>query len=401
MCQPIRLTIKNFGPIKEGDFVIDKYTVLIGDQGSGKSTVAKLYSLFTWLEKSLIRGTLSFQDVYADYQVFNRYSRIGNYYQDNTELYYDGLCCQFLYKENRLLKITDKLKGKGYLYKVMYVPAERNILSVMDRASKAKGWPDSLASFLDVLEESKQKYKELPLPLHSSLHFEYDNLDKISWLKGKDYKVRLTDASSGYQSLVPLCLVTHYLTALVNNTSNADLSVEDKRKLQKEVDDVMARTDLSDDVKNAMLQNISSKYKYHGFVNVVEEMEQNLYPQSQKDVLYYLIGKCNTLDANRLMLTTHSPYLINYLSLATKANTIWEKMPEDENLRQRLETIVPRASAIDISQLAIYELSYDGTSKRLSNANDYPTDNNFLNNLLGETNDLFNDLLDIEELCQA
>ena len=34
--------------------MIDKYTVLIGGQGTGKSTVAKLFSLFTWLEKALV-----------------------------------------------------------------------------------------------------------------------------------------------------------------------------------------------------------------------------------------------------------------------------------------------------------------------------------------------------------
>lgn len=53
------LLIKNFGPIAEAAIDVNKVTVLIGRQGSGKSTVAKLYSVFSWLEKSLMRHSLT------------------------------------------------------------------------------------------------------------------------------------------------------------------------------------------------------------------------------------------------------------------------------------------------------------------------------------------------------
>ena len=57
-----KIKIKNFGPIKEGcqenDGWLDvkKVTVFIGNQGSGKSTVAKLITTFMWIEKALTRG---------------------------------------------------------------------------------------------------------------------------------------------------------------------------------------------------------------------------------------------------------------------------------------------------------------------------------------------------------
>ena len=57
-----KIKIKNFGPIQEGYkenngwIDISKVTVFIGNQGSGKSTVAKLISTFTWIEKALVRG---------------------------------------------------------------------------------------------------------------------------------------------------------------------------------------------------------------------------------------------------------------------------------------------------------------------------------------------------------
>ncbi|MCI6523256.1 MAG: AAA family ATPase [Parabacteroides sp.] len=53
------LYIEHFGPIIEARVPINKITVLIGRQGSGKSTIAKLYSLFVWMEKSLMRHSLT------------------------------------------------------------------------------------------------------------------------------------------------------------------------------------------------------------------------------------------------------------------------------------------------------------------------------------------------------
>lgn len=53
------LYIEHFGPIIEARVPINKITVLIGQQGSGKSTIAKLYSLFVWMEKSLMRHSLT------------------------------------------------------------------------------------------------------------------------------------------------------------------------------------------------------------------------------------------------------------------------------------------------------------------------------------------------------
>ena len=57
-----KIKINNFGPIRDGFqgdngwLDISKITVFIGNQGSGKSTIAKLISTFTWIEKALIRG---------------------------------------------------------------------------------------------------------------------------------------------------------------------------------------------------------------------------------------------------------------------------------------------------------------------------------------------------------
>ena len=46
-----RLIIRNVGPIKSLDIRLNKINVFIGPQGSGKSTIAKIISFCSWLEK--------------------------------------------------------------------------------------------------------------------------------------------------------------------------------------------------------------------------------------------------------------------------------------------------------------------------------------------------------------
>ena len=59
-----KLRVKNFGPIKDGFSENDGFmeitpvTVICGNQATGKSTIAKLYSTLTWLEKSTVRTTI-------------------------------------------------------------------------------------------------------------------------------------------------------------------------------------------------------------------------------------------------------------------------------------------------------------------------------------------------------
>ena len=157
---------------------------------------------------------------------------------------------------------------------------------------------------------------------------------------------------------------------------------------------------ISDTVKNAMLRNISARYRYTENVNVVEEMEQNLYPESQKRVLFDLLSINNRLERNKLVLTTHSPYLVNYVTLVVKAAMIEPQIPADAvELKDSLYGIVPAESIMNASDLAIYELR-DGEARLLENYDGIPSDSNYLNQQMAETNYLFDQLLDIEEQIQ-
>ena len=92
-----RIRIKNFGPIKEGYkevlpdgtvnewMDIKKVTMFIGNQGSGKSTVAKLISTFSWMEKALYRGDYppGYFETYDRFRKnFLTFHRIENYFTE-------------------------------------------------------------------------------------------------------------------------------------------------------------------------------------------------------------------------------------------------------------------------------------------------------------------------------
>jgi len=50
-----RIVIKNFGAVKEADIELKKITVLIGEQASGKSTIAKLVYFFKTLNNEFLK----------------------------------------------------------------------------------------------------------------------------------------------------------------------------------------------------------------------------------------------------------------------------------------------------------------------------------------------------------
>jgi hypothetical protein len=96
-------------------------------------------------------------------------------------------------------------------------------------------------------------------------------------------------------------------------------------------------------------------------------------------------------------MTTHSPYLINYLTLAVKADFLKPKISAQRALDE-LHLIVPLSSTISGDDLVIYELNeLDGTIAALENYKGVPTDENKLNEELGESNELYARLLELQQ----
>ncbi|MBQ6978172.1 MAG: hypothetical protein IJQ18_06035, partial [Paludibacteraceae bacterium] len=115
----------------------------------------------------------------------------------------------------------------------------------------------------------------------------------------------------------------------------------------------------------------------------------NLYPLAQREVLYKLFEARNFANDNLLVITTHSPYLIDYTTLAIKAyNT--------QNNKEDVQKIVPEKSQINGEDVCIYQIE-NGRIERLKTFEGMPSDSNLLNQELCATNESFAQLLEFED----
>jgi len=407
-----KIRIKNFGPIKDGcqedDGWLDvkKVAVFTGNQGSGKSTVAKLISTFTWIEKALVRGDYNKKWFERKNKLKNQYlnyHRLENYFKingiDHSEIQYQGDAFTIHYENGSLF--IEETTNKSYpLPQIMYVPAERNFIAYVKTPKDLKLSSASLKEFLTEFDNAKNDMKGLvKLPINN-IDLEYDKLNDTLNLKGEGYKVKLTEGSSGFQSLVPLYLVSSFLANSVkkqSETNKEPMSSEEMQRFKKGVEDIWSNDYLTDEQKRIALSVLSAKFNKTAFINIVEEPEQNLFPTSQQKMLNSLLEFNNMNEGNKLIITTHSPYLINYLTLAVKANALKDKIQTD-SLRSKLQEIVPLNSTVKADDLVIYELDEkDGTIKKLKAYNGLPSDENELNERLGESNELFAQLLEIQQ----
>jgi len=406
-----KIKIRNFGPIKEGCqdnggwLDINKVTVFVGNQGSGKSTVAKLISTFTWIEKALVRGDYDqkwFERKNRLKNDFLPYHRLENYLRTDTVIEYQGEAYYIKYEKDILSIIECSGLGNELSYplpQIMYVPAERNFLTYVKGAKKLKLSSVPLQEFNTEYDNAKNDMKGVvSLPINNT-DIEYDKLNDTLNLKGNNYKIKITEASSGFQSLVPLYLVSSFLANAVKkrNESKETMSTEEMARFKKGVQEIWINDSLTDEQKRLALSVLSSKFNKTAFINIVEEPEQNLFPSSQWQMLQSLLVLNNMNIGNKLIITTHSPYLINYLTLVVKAGELKEKIKTD-NQKNKLEQIVPLNTIINAENLSIYELDEKkGCIKFLETYEGLPSDENRLNIMLDEGNELFAQLLEIQQ----
>ena len=311
--------------------------------------------------------------------------------------------------------------------KIQYVSAARNLLTILYNISLQnildnKGNIIDMASNIPfmVRELNKEYMKALsdlaqngfPLPISDTwVYFQ----NHRTFIETRGTKISMSAASSGIQSITPLLLVSYYLSKEVQKELFLKLQSIDNN-LKSKVENELRKEDeklveifnqycsfgkdvlSNDDV--LLLEKKLKNYIPSSFINIVEEPEQNLFPTSQQKVINSLLKYNNALDRNKLIVTTHSPYVIGYLSLAIKAYELYQKAKTEE-VMNRINEIVPQKSAVSHRDVVIYELDEnDGTIRKLDNYKGIPSSKNYLNRELAEKNELYAQLLDIEDLCQ-
>jgi hypothetical protein len=174
--------------------------------------------------------------------------------------------------------------------------------------------------------------------------------------------------------------------SLINESTKSEL----ERYMTSGISKSVSKESLSEIAKS------SNKYINSYFLNIVEEPEQNLFPESQMKNLAFLLEAANVNDENKILMTTHSPYVLSYITLAAKTYELVNKCVKEEYI----EKIISAKSIIDGKEISIYETQPDGTIHRLEPYDNLPSDENLLNKTMAQGNELFSDLIDLEqEFC--
>lgn len=348
-----RLIIHNVGPIKDADIRLKKVNVFIGPQSSGKSTVAKIISFCSWLEKNKheLEGSYLFANSVIDKMV--SYHRMEGYLSDDSKLFYQGDNIAFAYnwpdeeviplefehdhyetshlvEEEVLFFRTERLSNP----KVLYIPAERNFVSAVPNLQKYDEARDNLQSFVVDWFEAKRSFrKENAMELIDLGMKYYSDHDEDFVLMENGKAIRLRNASSGLQSVVPLLVVADYMTKEL---------YKKERPFSVEEQDVLNRLLHSLVIEPSPANNIADlKRRLSGFLQgkvythtqfVIEEPEQNLYPQEQYKLMDYLVSIINHGKQHRLTVSTHSPYIINFLNVLLRRHSVSDSYLNHENL---------------------------------------------------------------------
>lgn len=400
------LKIKNFGPIGDnrdigensGFFTVQflPVTVFIGPQGSGKSTVAKLFSTFTWLEKALVRGDVS-DDKISNTRVFKNLcvrQEISEYFCNDTNLIYEGDVYTFEYSEKeQLFKATLKTDIlKSYISpKIQYISAARNLLTILYKVPSSS-LVDREGNTIEILsnipfmvnnlnKEYIHALKKLAkdgfhLPVRQTRVF-HENHN--TFIKTGDKKISMSAASSGIQSITPLLIVSEFLSIEVRKELFEKLQVISanlKRRIEKELSKINNENMLEQfnlycmggkEILNAnddilQLEKFLKTFIPSCFINIVEEPEQNLFPETQAKVLYELLKCRDTAEHNKLVISTHSPYILTALNNAILANDVFKKSGKsiDELPKNRMVSF-ENVSAFKFENSGIISITDDET----------------------------------------
>ena len=381
-----KLKIKNFGPISDGFsdpanddfFLLSKCTVFIGEQGTGKSTVAKIASTFLWLEKDFIQKQTDFNSFSTkDFIQLCKNQKIHTYFSSTTYLCYKSSIFTFEYKNSTfsIIKTGDFFDYEGR--KIMYIPSERNFVSVIDEADSISGLPYSLKNTIEEFRKAsyliESKNKKLPL---NGFEYSFDKTTNAGFIyeTKTDSTVRLSASSSGLQSFVPMFMITDYLSNNVKNEFFENLkrfSIKDQLRAENIIRTRCSyRTDMAEEIiaklKRAYTTGLSTDITDNDimilmgqlksilnicFFNIVEEPEQNLFPFSQIKAIETLVKSLNSNVQNSLFITTHSPFILSALNNFLYADKLNSKLiSQDLKLDSRFFTtyLTQNGKIIDI-----------------------------------------------------
>jgi len=355
-----RLIVKNFGPLKDIDIELNKINLFIGENGSGKSVLAKLITIISDIGdvyRSLYDGILGINNFKKDLEkygiqfltndsyihFYNESENTSFYVKNNILISNNDLVDNILNTDEEKIKqifntfddpleIIQKLGldenmesmlTKFTLLSSKYIPAERNLISLFNKSITTLlvaevPLPKFLLQFSSEFEKASNELKELEF-----LGIKYINSDGLDrhkvYFNDEEY-LSLEHSSSGIQSALPLYLTVKYFAQ-----------------------------------------------KYRGII--IEEPEQNLFPKAQSETIRYIIEQVS--DRNNLFMMTHSPYVLSVLNILIFAHKVAQV---SEDAKRKVEEFIKEEHWINPHDFSAYYLE-NGIAKDIKSSRGLISDN--------------------------
>jgi predicted ATPase len=369
-----RIEIKNFGPVKELNLDINDFSVLIGPQASGKSTIAKTIFFFKSLNDDLVKYFIDSIDKRDFSKSAGTYAKsIRQKYLDyfGASTHLSGLHLKYFYTETVWISISIETNHK-YITPIFSDKFKESFKGLVDEAdvfSKALGQRNpSLLTSKDLLQIDNDKRKFINYIKGKCNIIFQDDRELIFIPAGRSLLATLSDQLQFINPRNIDFLMRTFLDKInivrpIFNKSLSDIIKERRLLTQYNID--YSKTKLAEEIISKILKGKyqydqdgekifydSNKYvrlsfsssgqqeslwillllfiiileKQNVFI-VIEEPEAHLFPEAQKEISN-LIALMSNIEKSQVIITTHSPYIlaaINNLIFANKIGAIKEE----------------------------------------------------------------------------
>lgn len=410
-----KLIVKNFGPLKDIEIEVREMVTFIGAQASGKSTLAKLLSIFEDYHFRAISG--NFESELETY-------KINSYLNAKTYISYVNPEYSFEYKDfketksnNRALirkELLDafidrnKIKINNLLLELLIVELKISKLSELKFSNEIlekindqleiniyKKNNFDIDIFFEIIEDIMISYKLLYLidsiyiPTERAfLHLIAENtlglinnnvqIPKHLLNSGQDYEkaiqtikelpLNIIDKKIRYKREGKTSFIYH------NETDKIDL-LESASGLQSIIP-ILLLVEYSNTLKD--------KYNFNF---VVEEPELNLYPKAQHELIKYLVKNC-LLERRNLILTTHSPFVL------ASINNLLLAFDKGQSNPKEVAKIIKKESWLNPKNFIAYQLK-NGKAYKIMDDKLGQIKENMIDIISDDFSDEFDKLLDV------
>lgn len=416
-----KIIIKNFGPIKDAEIVITPLLVLIGEQATGKSTIAKLIYFFKSLSNDFLGryyASSNFQINMASDVIFATREKFFDFFGSTFHL--NDFIIIYYYNDNRSITLSLNTKKR------LDVHLSDDFFAKELRA-KLKDCKKTLLNLRHEIEIEEQLTKKLILEqkqitlLHEFSElinevFCYYHNDSSYIIAGRNATIgysnffesmlaanlqkRLEDLGSrAYETkeqTIEETLMLDFLQRVskmrqfLNKSGDFDGVIKNAQKNKKEIltlahsliqkvirGSYTSGTDekiVLKDGQYVYLKNASSGQQEsirilqdafiainsdNNVLRIIEEPEAHIFPEAQMYLLQLLAMLLNNKEQNQIIITTHSPYVLSVINNLMFAYKVGQKSPDKVN------KIVKKESWLAPEKVNAYMLTTAKGSERI------------------------------------